>query len=207
MTTLFNASLKADVITRLVNPLFVATILNTGNVCVRWQRLTPRFTKKQTKRAGHAILMPTLFTVMHSALQRVADMPKRIRHNSADHTQFRSLQMVFRAQGADSRFYLFNYRFSIIDILGGGTKGHEVPFKVTPLAQIPSPKIQNLNIHLTNRPDVFMVCTLIDHRNLSRTRSHRRVVSLSCFEHLMASFLWSIRVQTMKKYGRVVFDK
>ena len=42
-------------------------------------------------------------------------------------------------------------------------------------------------IYLTNRPDLFMVCTL------------------SSFEHFMASFLSSIRVQTMKKSGRFVF--
>ena len=67
-------------------------------------------------------------------------------------------------------------------------------------------------ITLTNRPDFFMVCTLIDHRNdaikcsnSSGTMSRRRVVSLPRFEHFMASFLWSKRVQTMKKSGRFVF--
>ena len=39
----------------------------------------------------------------------------------------------------------------------------------------------------------------------SGTTSGRRVVSLSSFEHFMASFLLSIRVQTMKKSGLFVF--
>ena len=37
------------------------------------------------------------------------------------------------------------------------------------------------------------------------TRVKRRVVLLQSFEHFMASFLWSIRVQTMENCGRFVF--
>ena len=56
-----------------------------------------------------------------------------------------------------------------------------------------------------------MVCTLIDHRNdaikCSKLDSESTrlplVVHLS-FEHFMASFLWSIRVQIMKKSGLFV---
>ena len=42
-------------------------------------------------------------------------------------------------------------------------------------------------------------------QNSSGTTCSRRVVSLPSFEHFMASFLWSIRLQTMKKSGRLFF--
>ena len=44
-------------------------------------------------------------------------------------------------------------------------------------------------------------------QNSSGTTSRRRVVSLQSFEHFMASFLWFLRVQTMKNCGRFVFYK
>ena len=57
---------------------------------------------------------------------------------------------------------------------------------------------------ITNRPDIFMVCTLIDHRNDAIKSSNLGSWFHLSFEHLMASLLWSIRVQTMKKSGRFV---
>ena len=67
--------------------------------------------------------------------------------------------------------------------------------------------------HLKKRPQFSIVYTFIDHRNdviksvqnSSGTTSSRRVVSLQSFEHFMASFLWSIRVQTMENCSRFVF--
>ena len=58
---------------------------------------------------------------------------------------------------------------------------------------------------LTNRPDCFMVCTLIDHRNdaikcskLKWNYEPQASGFLPNFEHFMALFLWSIRELTMK---------
>ena len=60
-----------------------------------------------------------------------------------------------------------------------------------------------------NRPDYFMVCTLI--ATTPQNVQNFAVKPIACglwfhmsFEYLMASFLWSIRVQTMKKSGRFV---
>ena len=66
--------------------------------------------------------------------------------------------------------------------------------------------------HLKKRPQFSIVYTFIDHRNdviksvqnSSGTTSSRRVVSLQSFEHFMASFLWSIRVQIMENCGLFV---
>ena len=54
--------------------------------------------------------------------------------------------------------------------------------------------------HLTNGPQFSMVYTLIDHRN-----DVIKCSKLQGFEHFVASFLWSIRVQTMENCGRFVF--
>ena len=72
---------------------------------------------------------------------------------------------------------------------------------------------QGWQVCLTNRPQFSMVYILIDHiemmswnvQNSSGTTSRRLVVSMQSFEHFIASFLQSVRVQTMETCGWFVF--